>query len=42
MAKTPPTERQLAVLHWIADGCPAGVMTDPKYKVSAYALDVEI
>ncbi|MEC5193455.1 MULTISPECIES: hypothetical protein [unclassified Arthrobacter] len=39
MAKTPPTERQLEVLHWIADGCPAGTLTDPKYKVSAYALE---
>lgn len=39
MAKSPPTELQLEVLQWIADGCPAGSMTDPKYKVSAYALD---
>lgn len=39
MAKTPPTELQLEVLRWIADGCPAGVMADPKYKVSAYALE---
>ncbi len=39
MAKTLPTERQIEVLQWIADGCPDGVMTDPKSKVSAYALD---
>jgi hypothetical protein len=39
MAKTPPTVRQLEVRQWIADGCPAGVMTDPTFKVSAYALD---
>lgn len=39
MAKTPPAERQVEVLQWIADGCPAGVMTDPTFKVSAYALD---
>lgn len=31
-------ERQLAVLQWISDGCPAGVMTDDSYKVSAAAL----
>jgi hypothetical protein len=39
MAKTTPTELQLEVLQWIADGCPTGVMADPKFKVSAYALD---
>lgn len=39
MTKTPPTERQMAVLQWIADGCPNGVMTDTTYKVSAYALE---
>lgn len=38
-AKSPPTKLQLEVLQWIADGCPVGSMTDPKYKVSAYALD---
>lgn len=39
MAKTPPTEGQLEVLQWIADGSPEGVFTDPKFKVSADALD---
>lgn len=39
MAKTPPTGLQLKVLQWIADGCPDGVMSDPKFKVSADALD---
>lgn len=39
MAKTPPTERQLEVLQWIADGSPEGVMTDTTYKVAAYALE---
>lgn len=39
MAKTPPTERQLEVLQWIADGCPTGALADPKFKVSADALD---
>lgn len=39
MAKTPPTERQLEVLQWIADGSPNGVMTDTTYKVAAYALE---
>lgn len=39
MTKTPPTERQMAVLQWIADGCPDGVMTEMTYKVSAYALE---
>lgn len=39
MTKTPPTERQLEVLQWIADGCPDGVMTDTTYKVTAYSLE---
>lgn len=39
MAKTPPTELQFKVLQWIADGCPDGLMSDPKFKVSADALD---
>lgn len=39
MSKSPPTERQLEVLQWIADGSPDGVMTDTTYKVSADALN---
>lgn len=31
-------ERQLAVLRWISDGCPDGVMTDDTYKTTAAAL----
>jgi hypothetical protein len=31
-------ERQLAVLRWIRDGCPAGVMTGHTYKTTALAL----
>jgi hypothetical protein len=31
-------ERQLAVLRWIGDGCPAGVMPDSGHKHSAVAL----
>jgi hypothetical protein len=31
-------ERQLAVLRWIRDGCPAGVMTGYTYKTTALAL----
>lgn len=32
------TSRQLAVLEWIGEGCPAGVMEDDTYKWSARAL----
>jgi hypothetical protein len=34
----PLNERQVAVLRWIADGCPNGVMEGDSYKVSAVAL----
>jgi hypothetical protein len=32
------TEKQVAVLRWIADGCPAGVMPDEFHRISAAAL----
>jgi hypothetical protein len=32
------TERQIAVLRWIGDGCPDGVMTDESHRISAGAL----
>lgn len=32
------TESQLAVLRWAADGCPAGMFEDARWKVSAYVL----
>jgi hypothetical protein len=32
------TEKQVLLLRWIADGCPAGVMTDEYYRISAAAL----
>lgn len=32
------TEKQVAVLRWIADGCPAGVMLDEFHRISAAAL----
>ena len=32
------TERQIAVLRWIQDDCPDGVMTDETYRISAGAL----
>jgi hypothetical protein len=31
-------ERQLELLRWIADGCPAGVMPDESHRISAAAL----
>ncbi|MGH9126463.1 MAG: hypothetical protein ACRDZ8_17310 [Acidimicrobiales bacterium] len=34
----PLNERQVTVLRWIVDGCPAGVMDGDAYKVSAIAL----
>jgi len=34
----PLNDWQLAVLSWIADGCPPGVMTTPSYKTTAVAL----
>lgn len=38
MAREPINERQLEVLRWVADGCPDGVMTDHRHKLSAVAL----
>jgi excisionase family DNA binding protein len=34
----PLNERQLAVLRWVADGCPDGAMTGFSYKTTALAL----
>jgi hypothetical protein len=34
----PLNERQVAVLSWIAEGCPDGIMEGDSYKVSAVAL----
>ena len=34
----PLNARQLEVLHWIAGGCPGGVMQGHAYKTSAVAL----
>lgn len=34
----PLTVRQVEVLQWVADGCPAGVWRDFTYKTTAYAL----
>src|SRR4051794_33175663 len=39
MARSAPlTPRQRDVLHWIGDGCPAGVMQGFTHKASAVAL----
>jgi hypothetical protein len=38
MAERTVNQRQLAVLRWIIDGCPDGVMTDVTYKTTAVAL----
>lgn len=38
MTYKPLNPRQLAVLQWISDGCPDGVMPDTTYKLSAVAL----
>jgi hypothetical protein len=35
----PLTDRQLAVLRWIGDGCPAGQWPDDTHKISARALE---
>jgi hypothetical protein len=32
------TEKQLALLRWIGDGCPDGVMSDDSHRISAAAL----
>ncbi len=39
MSASPLTPRQLAVLQWVADGCPAGVWPDETHKHSARALE---
>jgi hypothetical protein len=38
MVRKSPNPGQLEVLRWIADGCPAGVMTGFTYKTTAVAL----
>lgn len=38
MSKRQVNERQLEVLRWIADGCPAGAVSDTSYRTSAVAL----
>lgn len=37
--REPLTDRQLAVLQWIADGCPHGVWPDHSHKLSVGALE---
>ena len=37
--RVPLTARQLAVLQWIADGCPDGIWPDDSHKISAGALE---
>jgi hypothetical protein len=32
------TEKQVALLRWIGDGCPSGVMADEFHRISAAAL----
>ncbi len=40
LPRRPLTDRQLAVLGWIADGCPDGVWPDHSHKLSVGALEV--